>query len=361
MAKMKVVKSEDDIIKDLKDYIESRKRNRPSVLASLKREARTKNICDLVFSNPETFKFSSEIKHVPMNNLTEEILIKFVLADPENIKLLSDDMISIPVMVAFEFARRRFEHLSSLEWGEYAVRFKIPPKIYDVRDSIVNLCDELVLKYNDNDTLRDYELYVNKVGKHILEFFKMKEIGELPKIERVKVKYGSVDVNTDKRVLVLISGEADSGKTTFGHMLSYRINNSVAFDSDELAKRGRDLEPLKNLINPKTHVVIFSDPNANSFFSDEDMKDFHVVNIVIVPSSIEKMYRRSKEKQVATYDEYVAWEVKNPFGEGIYRDITVTNEYDERLWLEVDRTLEDMALLLDFDLPSTSDVKKLEK
>ncbi|MDE5630820.1 MAG: hypothetical protein K2I70_04395 [Bacilli bacterium] len=48
-------------------------------------------------------------------------------------------------------------------------------------------------------------------------------------------------------------------------------------------------------------------------------------------------------------------------GKGIYRDITVVNEYDERLWLEVDKTLEDMSILLDFTLPIVDDTKTLEK
>lgn len=355
------VRTEEDIINDLTNYIASRKRNRPSVLAPIKREARTKRICDLVFSNPKTFKLATEIKYVPMDCLTEDILLKLVLADPENITLLSDDMLTIPVMVAYEFSKRRFEHLSSIEWGKYAVRFKEPQKIHEVRDDISNLCDELALKYNDEDTLRDYELYVNKVSEYIGNFFKEKELFELEKIDKVKVKYEAVDVATEKRVLVLISGEPDSGKSLFGRMLSSRIKNSVAFDSDQLAERGRELEPLRNLVNPKTHVVIFSDPNAHIFFSERDRNEYDVVNIVIVPSSIEKMYRRSKYKQKATYDEYVAWELKNPFGEGIYRDITVTNEYDERLWLEVDKVLEDMSLLLDFPLPPVDDEKRLEK
>ena len=242
-----------------------------------------------------------------------------------------------------------------------AVKFKDPQKVHEVRDSIDSLCDELPLKYNDKDTLRDYELYVNKVSKHIVDFFKEREMIELQRIEKVKVKYSSVDVATDKRVLILITGEPDSGKTLFSHMLCNQIRNSVAFDSDELAERGRDLEPLRNLVNPKTHVVIFSDPNAYSFFSDKDMEEYDVVNISIVPSSIEKMYRHSKYKQKATYDEYVAWEVKNAFCEGIYHDILVTNEYDERLWLEVDKVIEDMSILLDFPLPPAEDPKRLER
>ncbi len=354
------VRTEEEIIMDLNNYIASGKRNRPSVLAPLKREARTQKICDLVFSNPSVFKLETEIKHVPMNCLTEEILIKLVLVNPENINLLSEEMITVPVMVAFEFSKRRAEHLSHLEWGKYAVKFKYPKKLHEVRDSIDILCDQLTLKYNDKDTLRSYELYVNKVSKYIANFFKEKEMIELQKMEKVKVKYSSVDVATEKRVLVLITGEPDSGKTLFGHMLCNQIRNSVAFDSDELTERGRITEPLCNLVNPKTHVVIFSDPNAYSFFSDKDMEDFDVVNISIVPSSIEKMYRHSKYKQDATYDEYVAWEVKNAFCEGIYHDILVTNEYDERLWLEVDKVIEEMSILLDFPLPPVEDPKKLE-
>ena len=111
------LKTEEEILSDLTNYVASKKRNRPSVLAPLKRDARTQKICDFVFSNPDTFKLETEIKHVPMNCLTEEILIKLVLANPENINLLSEEMITVPVMVAFEFSKRRAEHLSHREWG----------------------------------------------------------------------------------------------------------------------------------------------------------------------------------------------------------------------------------------------------
>lgn len=355
------VKTEEEILSDLRNFVANYRGNHRLALAPLKREARTKRICDFVFSHPSVFKLEKEIKQVPVDCLTEDVLIKLVLAFPENINLLSEDLITVPVMVAFEFAKRRSEHISALEWFEYGVKFKYPQKIHEVRDSIDSLCDELSLKYNDKDLLRDYDLYVNKVCEHILEFFNKKEFIELHKMEQVKTKYSLVEVNTDRKVLVLISGCPDSGKTTFGRMLSYKISNSTVFDSDVLVKKGRLLDPLEKLVSAKTHVVIFSDTYANSFFSEKEMEEFDVVNIVVVPSSIEKMYRHSKFKQIIVYEEYLANEVKNPFYEDYYRDITVTNEYDERIWLEVDKVLEDMSILLDFPLPPTDDQKKLER
>lgn len=100
----KVIRSEEEILEDLKNYIASKKRNRPSVLSPLKREMRTKKICDYVFSNPHTFKLETEIKHVPVDVLSEERLIKLILTSPNNIKLLDKELITTPIMVAFEFS-----------------------------------------------------------------------------------------------------------------------------------------------------------------------------------------------------------------------------------------------------------------
>lgn len=364
MAKAKpILRTEEEILEDLKKYVESKKRNRPSALAPIKRDARTKRICDYIFSHPHTFKLDNEIKQVPMDVLTEEMLIKLVLANTEHINLIPEDLITIPVMVAYEFSKRRSEHLSAMEWRQYAVKFEYPEKIHEVRDSIEALCDELPVKYNDEDTMRDYELYVNKVSQVIGDFFKNREVVELEKTGKVHIKYSNVHINTEKKVLVLISGEPDAGKTTFGRMLSYRIHNSVAFDSDQLHEQGRVLASFESLVKPSTHVIIFSDPHAHLWFSELDRNKYDIINIVIIPSSVEKMYRNSKMKQHISYDDYIKREANNPFHEEIDRDITVTNNYDERLWESVDDCLEDMSILLDFDLPEVpnDEEKKLEK
>lgn len=356
-----IIKSEEEIIADLTKYIESGKKNRPSFLSPLKKEARTQKICDLVFANPDTFKLETEIKFVSKECLTEEIMIKLVLASPENIKLLEDDVITPAVMVAFEFSKRRTEHISAIIWSTSEQKFQYPQKIFEVRDSVSELCDELDLKYDDKELLRDYTLYVNNVSKNIIEYFKKKNDVVLNTVDKVECKYKYVDINRDKRVLVLISGTPDSGKTTFGRMLSYRINGSVCFDSDELFLKGRDLEPLKSLVDSKVKVVIFSDPNANYYFSESEMAEFDVVNIVVEPKSIELMYRHSKYNQHMPFEDYINCEAKTSYYESYYRDITVINDYDERLWNYVDSTLEDMALLLDFCLPPIEEERKLQK
>lgn len=356
-----VIKSEEEIIADLTKYIESGKKNRPSALSPLKKEARTQKICDLVFANPDTFKLETEIKFVPRECITTNILVKLVLAGPENIKLLNDDLISTDVMVAFEFSKRRTEYISALIWSTSGQKFQYPQKIFEVRDSVSELCDELDLKYDDKELLRDYTLYVNKVSEYIIEFLRKKDDIVLNTVDKVTCKYKYVDINRDKRVLVLISGTPDSGKTTFGRMLSYRINGSVCFDSDELFLKGRDLEPLKSLVDSKVKVVIFSDPYANNYFSESEMAEFDVVNIVVEPKSIELMYRHSKYNQHMPFEYYVECEAKTSYYESYYRDITVINDYDERLWNYVDSTLEDMALLLDFELPPIEEVEEERK
>ncbi len=356
-----VIKTEQEIITDLTKYIASGKKNRPSVLSPLKKIERTQKVCDFVFEHCYKFKISTEIKFVPKECLTEEILIKLVLVDPRNIELLDEELITPSVMTAFEFSKRRGEHLSAMIWQEYGVKINYPPKIFAVRDSISSFCDELDLKYNDEELLSDNNLYVKKVSECIIEYFRKKDDIVLKTVDKVKCKYKYVDINRDKKVLVLISGLPDSGKTTFGKMLHHRINGSIFLDSDVLAECGRELDSLQSLNSKNSKVVIFSDPNADYYFSEEAMKDYDVVNIVVVPKSIELMYRHSKHNQRFAFKDYVEGEARNPFYEGHYRDITVTNLYDERLWNCVDEVLEDMALLLDFDLPPIEDVEETRK
>ena len=73
------------------------------------------------------------------------------------------------------------------------------------------------------------------------------------------------------------------------------------------------------------------------------------------------MYRHSKYNQHMPFEYYVECEAKTSYYESYYRDITVINDYDERLWNYVDSTLEDMALLLDFELPPIEEVEEERK
>lgn len=59
-----------------------------------------KKNCDFVFANPDTFKLETEIKFVPPECMTADILVKLILDNPESIKLLNDDLISPSIMVA---------------------------------------------------------------------------------------------------------------------------------------------------------------------------------------------------------------------------------------------------------------------
>lgn len=360
MAK-KYVPTEEEIIRDLTKYIESKKRNRPSALSPIKKEARTRRICDLVFSRPDIFKLDTEIKYVPMDVLTTEMLIRLVLSWPKNISLLDDDLISTEIMVAYEFSKRRNEHIEAINWGSCGLKFEYPNKIHKVRDSISDLCDELDVKFNDEDILRSFTTYIDKVSEAIITLFERKKDVVLTTVDKVVCKYESVDINCDKPTLILISGNPDSGKTTFGKMLHYRIKDSICLDSDELAKRSRELDSLERLNSCNAPVVIFSDPNADHYFNERSMEKYNVINIVVVPRSIEKMYRHSKHKQVFPYEEFESLEKNKAFYEGYPRDITVVNDYDERLWGCVDDVLEDMSILLEFDLPNPPEQKKLER
>lgn len=206
------MRTEEEIIRDLESYIKSRKQNRPNVLASIKKSARTQRIIDLIFSNPDTFKLENEIKNVPSELLTNEILIKFVLAKPKHISLLDESVLRTPVLVAFEFAKRRYEHFSRMLWNKYAESLKTPDIYKQYRDDIWALCDTLPSKYNDEVSEEKEREYIEKVTKEILEL--CRPVDALTKSEHnYEIKYKSIDFDLEKKLYIFISGYPDAGKT----------------------------------------------------------------------------------------------------------------------------------------------------
>lgn len=331
------MRTEEEIIKDLENYIKGWKRNRPNVLATIKKSGRTKRIVDLIFSRPDVFKLENEIKQVPEELLTEELLIKFILSNPKHISALDENVIKTSTLVAFEFAKRRYERFSSITWGVYGEKIKVTEIYKKYRDDIWKLCDALPSRYDDEVSREDELKYLSKVTKEIIELCNpVVSLNKTP--YSYSIKYRNIDFGLDKKLYIFITGYPDSGKTTLGNMLDERIKGAVCFDSDMMLERDMIGAPLETLTNG-AEVVIFSDIYAYRFFSSEETKDGYVINILINPSSIELMYRNSKYMQHIPFEDYKKYEIQRIHFDESVDFIHATNDYTERINTEVDRII----------------------
>lgn len=164
------MKSEEEIYNEIISYINGVNHRRSCTLATIKKVLRTQKIVDLIFSRPDIFKLDSEIKHVPIENLTDEVLVRYVLAIPWEFPSIDESLVTLPVMVAFAFAKRRYEEISAYEWGPDGEVLPITEKFEACRASILDICSQLPSKYNDEDILNDYLPYIEKMSKEIMEY-----------------------------------------------------------------------------------------------------------------------------------------------------------------------------------------------
>lgn len=332
------MRSEEEICRELEVYIDSLKRNRPSVLASLKKAERTPKVVDMVFSRPDIFRVQNEIKYVPRECMSDAVLVKFILARPKELSSLCEEVISVPVLVAFEFAKRRFERLSALEWGSFRERITCPEIYMRYRDDVIALCDSLPSKFDDEDIMKSYLHYIDKMSEQIIDHLKDPE--PLNERDKYRPKYIRVGFSLEKRLFINVSGYPDSGKSTFSNLLASKFRDSVCFDSDMLLEKGLLETDLSLLLKDRWRVVVFSDIYASRFFSLREMQDCLVVNILVKPASIELMYRNSKHMQMIPFEDYKKYEIQSIHYEDLTDAIVVENDYTDRIAEQVDYAID---------------------
>ena len=135
------MKTEEDVYKEIEDYINGYKHNRPCTLASIKKVFRTPRIIDLVFSHPDIFNLEMELIHVPPEYRSEKVLLHFVLESLVRLSLLSEDEQTPPLLIGFELAKRRYERISVLQYGQYGEKIPYFGKNKTYRDDITAHCD----------------------------------------------------------------------------------------------------------------------------------------------------------------------------------------------------------------------------
>lgn len=348
------MKTEEQVYNDVLNYINSNKHNRPCTLASIKKQLRSQRVVDLIFSRPDIFKLALEFSHVPTECITESIIVKYILSDPYNLNSIDESLQTLPVIVAFEFSKRRFELISRLQWGSYGVKIPYPEKVNESIKNISKICNDIAEKISENPDNRymihNYLEYIQTVSNVILEHCKLLN-KEVEKEEKYIAKYLDVEFNLGNKLCIFVSGLPDAGKTTFSNALTYRIKNSIHLDSDELLKKELLCLPLKHLTKAAT-VTIISDPDASRLFSQREIEEAHtiVINILVKPSSIETMHRYAKYLANIPFDEYKRNQVDRYNYNYLINPIVVTNDYTGHMGIELDRAIEEIIKRLEISL-----------
>lgn len=316
-------KSEEDVYEDLQRLIQVWKKkgtqslfSKRSYLSSVKTEFRSPRICQIVFSDPDIFNLEEEIKYIPMEFMSEEFLIQMVYDMPKLIcsrdekgsrtVSIPEEKQTLPVLVAFELGKRRYEKFSAMQWGEWGEKIPYTDKTQEFRKTITDIADSVEDKIGTNnlkhtahfDDVAERDTYINELVSSIQ---KESNSVSLQPDEQYKPKYEHTNYGFDKKMLILVSGYSDSGKTTFSHYLANSINGAICFDSDQLLERGLFGFKLSQLVKLNNNVVIFSDTDAFSFFSSQEIKeamgDTNILKVYIQPSSIKRMLHHSKYRQ----------------------------------------------------------------
>ncbi len=366
-----MAKTEKEVYQEVLDYINAKKHNRVSTLAMIKKDLRTPKIINLIFSRPDIFKLDLEFPFIPENCMDEEFAKRLLLGNPKRINfinekkeyLIKDEYLTYPVLLAFYLSKYIYEYKSRIEWGRYSEKIYCKRDIWMFEKKLTSDANKLVneIVYKNNEDI--YSLDVNKTLCYLNKYLSTIEIPKFKddEYERYKRKYSYAKFELEKPLLILVNGMPDSGKSKIAEELSYVIGG-FHIDTDTIIKRPN----LNNIVNEYCNVIILSDPYAFQFFSEREMEDFQVINIIVKPISIEKLHRNSKyltgldldihkknelDKFMNTYDH-----LENP--------IIVINDYesiDEKIDIIVDKLKDRLLLELVDNGSSKKFVRKSKK
>lgn len=315
--------SEEEVYEDLQRLMQVWKEqgtqmfySKRSYLSSVKKDFRSPRICQIVFSNPFRFNFEEELKYVPTELMTEDFLIPIVYDKPHLLcsrdekvtRTISipEEKQTLPVLVAFELGKRMYEKYSAMQWGKWGEKIPYTDKTLEFRKTITDIADRVEDKIGTNNlkhsqAFKEIDEREEFISELITSIQEESALTELQADEHYKPKYTHLDYNRDKKLLILVSGYADSGKTTFSNYLASTIGGAICFDSDQLLERDLLNSELSQLVRLENNVVIFSDTDAFTFFRPQEINDAmgnaNILKVYIKPSSIKRMLHHSKYRQ----------------------------------------------------------------
>jgi len=346
-------KTEEMIYQEVVDYINATKHNKPCMLQSIKKDLRTKKVIGLIFSRPDIFKLDIEFPFIPEDYMNEEFIKKLLLHNPTRINfmndkkqyLIKDEYLTYPVLLAFYISKYIYEYKDRIRWGIYSEKINYNRKILGFEKQLISDADKLINKilFENNEDI--FRLDEDKILYYLDEYLSTIEIPKYKDDEYIK-KYSYVKFELEKPLLILINGMPDSGKSKIANELSYVIGG-FHIDTDRIVERPN----LNDIVDKYHNVIILSDTYAFHFFSEKEMENFEVINIIVKPISIEKLHRNSKYLSCLELDIHK----KNELDKFIHRydhlenPIIIINDY-ENIGEKIDIIVDEMKdrLLLEF-------------
>lgn len=349
-------KTEEMVYQEVTDYINAPKHNKPCMLQSIKKDLRTPKIIELIFSRPDIFKLDIEFPFIPENCMNEELVKKLLLGNPKRINfmnekneyLIKDEYLTYPVLLAFYLSKDIYEYKSRKIWGGSSEKISCERNIYGFVKNLISDADNLMSKITLENNEDIFKLGIDKTLRYLNEYLSNIEIPIYKDggCDLYKKKYSYVKFDLEKPLLILVNGMPDSGKSSVANNLSYVVGG-LHIDTDAIMERPN----LNDILNRCYNVIILSDTYAFHFFSENEMDNFEVINIVVKPSSIEKLHRNSKYLSNIDLDIHK----KNELDKFIHRydhlenPIIVVNDY-ENIAEKIDTIIDEIKdrLLLEF-------------
>ncbi len=339
-------KTQEDVYNEVINYINGKKHNKPCMLQSIKKDLRTPEIIKLIFDNPKVFNLDAEFVHIPEEYLTEELIMKFILLNPKRLSLYDDghkneiiipeDKQTLPVLVSFECSKRRYEYLSRRIWGSCYEKVRYSAKTEEYKNLIIKYCKELEEEFFKNYSNGIFDASIEELIDAIKIYCSDKKLAT---DEKYNQKYKSINVNCDKQVVILVSGAPDSGKSTFAKRLS-SVVGGFEISSDFLFTKGMLESPLAYFMSDHVQYLVFSDTDAYRFFSEEELVNYIVINIVIKPLSYVELHRHSKYNVNLDLNTHIENEIKKYRYDQVENPIIVTNDYTDNIIRELDNAVE---------------------
>lgn len=380
--------SEEDVYNYIISNIESWRKKKTWIysnkgfLSSIPRRFRTPKIWDLIYNNSDVFNTILEYKNLPPESISEDGLIKFAFDAPRLFwgqcasNVFSDNQITFPVLVAYELSKRRvdiarFKNRASYGLDYYYNFLGYPRKALNYLRTIRRVADNVEDYFIDDIDFEKFSAFnSNKLSESLKEDFmsilKICTDEEKFETEEYNTKYEKVQPKDNKKLVLLIGGNPDSGKTTLSNSLEDRIKGAKHFDFDRFDINYSVEQIFKNTRD--VSVAIFSEPDIIRGYDNikQMYPDANVLKIYVRPENIRTMTQNSKFRKNRFVDEEYAKRIREE--EARYTqlaDFVVSNDYTSnglnRMCDEVISTIIERYRCLeevDDSRPTSDDLKK---
>ena len=293
-------------------------------LSSVKTDFRSQRVCELIFLNPDIFDIEIEFKNIPQEHISEDILMEIAS------NYISEDKLSIPVLVAYELKKRQVDLHMYRNRDSYGYNYQnqlltYPKKASRYLNSIRSLANEIE-SFSENGCA----IEENSFEDLIYLIKSCTEGKEFEPDEEYKTLYRKIEYTGQKKLIILVQGITDSGKIRLSNSIKGIIKDAKYYDSDIYGQH----TSLEEIISYAEHVSIFSDPYIFSTINDAKniYPNANIFKVYVKPEDIKTMIYTSKRRSGVSKDYLAKVKDENKYSEDRninLADLVVTNDFTE--------------------------------